>query len=81
MPLSLGNDFCLSVEPTFGTVALENIATQEALLFHILLNLRFEESPVKMDDVFSSPWCCDSVYEDRYIHLLNVVHEVSQCCP
>jgi hypothetical protein len=30
-----------------------------------------------MEDVFSSPWCCDSAYEDRYILLLGYIHEVS----
>ena len=37
---------------------------------------RFVESQVVLSDVFSSPWCCDSVYEDRFISLMNMMHEV-----
>jgi len=32
---------------------------------------------VNYDDVFCSPWCCDSYYEDRYKILMNEMHEQS----
>ena len=32
---------------------------------------------VNYDDVFCSPWCCDSYYEDRYKILMNEMHELS----
>jgi len=35
-------------------------------------------TPLKVgyDDVFSSPWCCDSSHEDRYETLIRQIHQL-----
>ncbi|XP_023341500.1 uncharacterized protein LOC111711390 [Eurytemora carolleeae] len=38
------------------------------------LDSSFVEAPVNQEDVFVSPWCCDSSYEDRYFALMNSIH-------
>jgi len=37
-----------------------------------------EGTPLKVgyDDVFSSPWCCDSSHEDRYETLISQIHQL-----
>ena len=38
----------------------------------------FIEIPVDKFDVFVSPWCCDSNYEDRYFALMDTLHKVRE---
>jgi len=40
------------------------------------LDPEYVECPVTLSDVFSSPWCCDSFYEDRFITLIDTMHEL-----
>ena len=37
-----------------------------------------EGTPLKVgyDDVFSSPWCCDSSHEERYETLISQIHQL-----
>jgi hypothetical protein len=40
------------------------------------LDPQFVERPIDCEDVFVSPWCCDSTFEDRYFFLLKKMHKL-----
>jgi hypothetical protein len=48
----------------------------QQVLLQKQLDPQFEIEAIDMEDVFVSPWCCDSSYEDRYFFLLKKMHQL-----